>query len=202
MGERISSAAKQSGLSPTDIGRVLTAYAIAMGPREVGPRAAASDQHPSFLHPGRTVLILLQDVEESDPRALALGALAESRDILWSVTDTDAALALQVFGEQGTEVLDWWRALPFPNWFGSDEEETATEEYTERLVTAAEPQQRIVLAEALDHLRHAHLWVDGSEQTRAADLASTVLGPVAERLHPTLGRRYEWWNRRVGSALR
>ena len=55
---------------------------------------------------------------------------------------------------------------------------------------APEEVQRIALAERLDHLRHAHLWTDRARQRAAHDVALRIYAPVAERVHPTMARRY------------
>ncbi len=202
MGERIASAARKQGVTDADVAKLLRAYAVAMGPREAGPRALPDPQAPAFLHPGRTLLILLDDVGETDPRVLAVAALTESRDILLGVTPKDALIALQAFGGAASEAFEWWRTLPSPDWFGAQEVDETTAGFVERLVGIAEPLQRVVLAEALDHLRHAHLWQSSEERGRAVHLAETALSPLASRTDPTLARRYRWWTQRVGPSLR
>jgi hypothetical protein len=169
-------------------GRELLRRALraAMRPREQGPAALPSDQHPAFLHPGRTALILLGDLDETDPQVLAVGAMVESRD---SGLRVDQETVLSLVGPGGLTV---WRAV-------LDEDE---EDLLERLVTSDPVVQRIVLAEALDHVRHVHLLADRDEQARAVLRVESVYGPLASRVHPVLDRRFDWWLRRVGYPLR
>ncbi len=203
MGERIARSAIKAGVASDAVPILLRAYAVAMAPRDSGPRALPTDQHPAFLHPGRTVLILLDDLGETDPRILAVGALAESRDTELRVRRKNALRALEGLGDTEEEAFGWWKALPRLDWSATEDEKQGTgEDFLERLVTASEPLQQVVLAEALDHLRHAHLWPSRSDQLRALELAESVLKPVADRTHPALERRYSWWTRRVGQSLR
>jgi hypothetical protein len=69
------------------------------------------------------------------------------------------------------------------------------------MLVAPLPLQRIILAEALDQLRHAHLWSSVAERKRAVAIARRVLHPLATRVDEVLARRYGWWLRRVGPAL-
>jgi len=192
---------REIGICGADLEGLRGAYAAAVAPRERGPDALSNDQHPAFLHPGRTVLILIQDVMETDPRVLAVGALAESRDLQLRASRSAALTALRSF-EQGEEACDWWEALPLPVWSLSEGDEETDGVLLDTLVTTEVPLQQVVLAEALDQLRHAHRWDSPQSRTRAAELAERVLHPIAAQVHPNLARRYAWWTHRVGRALR
>jgi hypothetical protein len=162
--------------------------------RDAIPAALPSDQDPAYLHPGRVVLILIQDLDERDPDLLSAGALAESRQPELRVS---AKVAEHALGPDGYAV---WRALPPMNWSATG---GATDgEVLEALVTADDSVRRIALSEALDQLRHAHRWESGDERARAAELAREVLAPAATRTHAGLERRFNWWIRRVGESLR
>jgi len=196
MGERVVRAARKAGLDPSAVDRVARAHRLGMAPREPGRGGLPSEQHPAYLHPGRTALILLQDVGERDPRVLAVGLLAESRELELRVDPEE----VEAFG--GPEFAAWWRALPMPDWRGSgDGDALPDEELLEALVLAPEPIQRVALAEALDQVRHAHLWASPEERRRARELVEGVFGPVAPRVDPVLDRRFAWWRRRVGPGL-
>jgi hypothetical protein len=174
-----------------------------MSVRETGARALPSDQHPAFLHPGRTVLILLGDLDETDPRLLSVGALAESRDLDLQLSPDVAREALR--GEEGA--FELWAGLPSIRWrdganpSDSDANPDTDAALLEELVLAPQEVQRVAMAEALDHLRHAHLWESAAERKRAADLAREVFEPLSSRVHPTLERRLRWWLRRVSPGL-
>lgn len=201
MGDRVIDAAREVGVGTADLEGLRGAYEAALAPREGGPEALADERHPAFLHPGRTVLILVEDVMEVDPRVLAVGALAESRDLQLRASRSAAYTALQSF-ELGQEACVWWEGLPFPEWSLAEGHDETDGALLEALVTAERPVQRVVLAEALDQLRHAHRWDSPESRNRAAELAERVLHPIAARVHPNLARRYAWWTRRVGPALR
>jgi hypothetical protein len=143
----------------------------------------------------------VEDLMEVDPRVLAVGALTESRDLHLRARGSAAFTALRSF-ELGEEACGWWEGLPFPKWSLAEGDEETDGALLEALVTAEGPIQRVVLAEALDQLRHAHRWDSPASRNRAAQLAERVLHPVAARVHPNLARRYAWWIRRVGRALR
>lgn len=140
------------------------------------PRAERlPETHPDFLHPGRTVLILLLDAGVTDPVLLAAGGLAETlHPGLAAPRDTAAAPRVRALLDQ----------VPTPAHEG--------ERLLEALLAASEPVRLIALAERLDHMRHLHLhpaedWATLYRETRATYL------PVAERTHPTLARRFRWW---------
>jgi len=201
MGDRVVHAAAKAGIGEDGLVALRRAYEVAMVAREEGPDALSDDQNPALLHPGRTVLILLSDMMEADPRVLAIGALTESREVALRVTRGVAIDALQSFEDDG-EAQDWWRVLPSPNWTASSGDAAeANQGFVELLVTAPVPLQQVVLAEALDQLRHAHLWESAEARVRAAELAVRVLHPLADRVHPVMARRYAWWTSRVGRGL-
>lgn len=199
MADRIARAIGDLGVSPEGVARVVGAYGRAMTVRESGPAALPSEKHPAFLHPGRTVLILAADLEEAEVPVLALGALVESRDHALRVGEE---VVEEVLGGDYPEVFEWWRTIPRPEWDPAvADPEASCGELLEAIVTAPEPVQRVVLSEALDHLRHAHLWESTKARTRAVELATTVLAPAAGRTHPVLDRRYSWWVKRVAPGL-
>ena len=90
-----------------------------------------------------------------------------------------AAIGVDAGGAVGARV----RQVPLPG----------AEDLAERLLLADPEVQLIALAERLDHMRHAHLWPEASARRAAHELTETVYASIAERVHPTLARRYAWW---------
>jgi hypothetical protein len=148
---------------------------------EVRHLLLSSEDDPRYLHPGRVVLILLGDVEEDDPGVLGAGALAESREMELRVGSAPA--------------------LPLPDWGRGFGGEMSDSELLEALITLPTDMQGVAMAEALDQLRHAHLWSDPAHRARAAALGQGVFLPLAPRVHPAMERRLRWWVRRVGPGL-
>ncbi len=199
MEERVIRAGAEAGMSDDGIGLLRASHRVAMRARESGPAALADDHHPAFLHPGRTALLLLHDAGERDPVVLAAGVLSETRDLaLGAVAGELAVLSGWPGGEQAMALRE---QLPTGEW-RSDPGEEADASLLEALVLAGDAVLRIAVCEALDHLRHAHLWAEGHERARAVALAERVYGPLSSRVHPALSRRYAWWLRRVAPGLR
>lgn len=146
------------------------------------------DHDPRFLHPGRTALILMDDVGYDDPHGVATAILAESESPeLACDPESDRT------GDPEGLVRALAEARQIPRM--ADEEGLA-----EALVTAPEPVPVIALAEYLDQLRHLRLWADPDRVRARTATASRILVPFAARVHPVLARRFEWWVRRVGRA--
>jgi hypothetical protein len=179
MARRLRRALRQAGIRDRGEDRVMAAFDRAMEARH---RFLPSEDDPRYLHPGRVALILMGDVDEDDPGVLEAGVQAETRDV-----------KLRVAGAP---------ALPIPDWMAYSGKGLPDEDLLESLVTLPPGMQRVAMAEALDHLRHAHLWADPAQRGRAAALAERVFLPLAPRVHPVLERRLEWWVRRVAPGLR
>lgn len=177
MAASVVRAARTVGVPAEGIPLISRAHALAMRPRVA---AFDDDHHPLFLHPGRTVLVLLRDVGCLDPLTLAAAVLVESEDEALRVPGAEAeALA-------GPAVADLLARVPL----------SGREDLAEALVTADETVRFVALAERLDHLRHAHLR-DAPAGWGPAILAEAeaVYGPVAHRTHPRLAQRYDHWCR-------
>jgi hypothetical protein len=171
MANRLETTARRAGVDDAGIARILAAYRTAMQPRE---RLLDDDHHPDFLRPGRTTLILLEDLGLRDPLNLAAGALVESRrPELLSTGEDDEVRAIAA-------------AVPTPARDG--------ERLLEELLVAPEPIRTIALAERLDQLRHLHLYEVEAWRPLHRE-ATEIYLPLATRTHPTLDRRYRWWCR-------
>lgn len=182
MAASVASAARASGLEEEDVDRLARAHALAMEPRLA---ALEDDHHPAYLHPGRTVLLLLQDIGPLAVEALSTAALHESEDPSLRVGAEAIAAAL------GDEVAGRLASLPLPG----------DERLLERLVTLEHETLLVALAERLDQLRHAHLRADRNWWTSIHEEAAAAWLPVAERTHPRLADRYRHWYRTFGRRL-
>jgi (p)ppGpp synthase/HD superfamily hydrolase len=167
---------RSRGIAARDVDLVSRAHALAMGPRVA---FLDDDHHPLYLHPGRTVLVLLADAGVTDPEVLAAAALVESED-------TDLRVGGDtVEAEMGSAVHELAAAVP------TAESETLAE----ALVTADRAVRLIAVAERLDHLRHAHLRDDPEWRSRVHAQAVAVYQPIAERTDARLAGRYRHWCR-------
>ena len=172
--------ARASGLTDPAIDLVSRAYALAMEPRR------ALDEHdPAYLHPGRSILVLLQDVGPLNATALAAAAVHESEDPRFRLE------ASAVRRELGDAVADLATSLPLPT----------DEDLVERLVTLDLGARLAALAERLDHIRHAHLRDDPAWWRALRDEVTVAWAPVAERTHPRLADRYRAWLRAISRRL-
>jgi (p)ppGpp synthase/HD superfamily hydrolase len=182
MAASISSAARALGLEPEAVELVARAYALAMEPRI----ASLEDDHdPAYLHPGRSVLVLLRDVGALPPEILAAAAVHETEDAELRV---DPALVRSVLGDAVAEVV---KSLPL----------SGDERLAERLVLLDEGARLAALAERLDQLRHAHLREDPDRWRAIHEEAAAAWLPVAERTHPRLADRYRHWHRTFARRL-
>ncbi len=179
MSARVERTARSIGVDRS--GRDLIAAAIeeAMAPR----LAVMDDDHdPDYLHPGRSVVILLDDVGMTDPVALAAAGLLDTRRADLELCDDD------VTSKVSPAVAAFRGAVPRP---GSA---TLLED-----LLASEPEVILVaLAERLDQVRHAHQWGDLPQARVAHQEASDVYLKMAERANARLAARYTQWCRAFG----
>lgn len=183
MAASVVRAARTLGVGLDGLARLSRAHALAMEPRVA---ALDDDHHPLFLHPGRSLLVLLRDVGCGDVTLLAAAALAESEDAPFRVQHDSIRAAV------GGDAAELVAALPI----------SGDEDLAERLVTAPEPVRLVALAERLDHLRHAHLREADARWRRSVhDEAEAVYRPVAHRTHARLAQRYDHWCRTFARRL-
>lgn len=171
---RVLSTAIQAGIPEHGVRSIEAALGAAFAVRV----AKLDDDHdPAYLHPGRTVLILLEDVGVVDAAVLSAAALAETlQPELAAPVPDDPAL-----DPACAEILE---EVPIPDRDG--------ELLLERLVVASDAARLVALAERLDHVRHLHL-TDRSRWTQLHAETCDVYLPIAARTDPTLARRLERW---------
>jgi (p)ppGpp synthase/HD superfamily hydrolase len=177
MARRLQRTTALAGLDESGRRGVEAAFRAAMEPRI---RLLPDDHHPAYLHPARTVLILLSDLGIRDPAVLAAGALCETLDPHLA---TPSAAAATAAGPRAAALL---RQVPAPA--------SAGERLLESLVTADAAALLVALAERLDHARHLHLR-DAADHAPLHHQTCAVYLPLAARAHPVLDRRYRWWCR-------
>ncbi|MFS8638967.1 MAG: hypothetical protein FWJ74_12830 [Gemmatimonadota bacterium] len=174
MMSRVLSTAVLAGIPERGVRSIETALGAALSVRV----AKLDDDHdPAYLHPGRTVLILLEDVGVTDAAVLSAAALAETlQPELAAPAPVDPAL-----DPASLEILE---EVPIPAREG--------EQLLERLVVASKGARLVALAERLDHARHLHLTDRSRWATIHAETCEVYL-PVAVRTDPTLARRFRRW---------
>ncbi len=183
MAASLARTAQTFGVDGPGVALVSRAYALAMAPRV---EHLDDDHHPLYLHPGRTALILLRDAGVTEANVLAAACVTESEDDIFAVHQGDIRSVL------GDEIAQFIAALPRPR--------SAT--WVEDLVSGSEDVRLVVLAERLDHLRHAHLRDAETEWERAVHAeGGAVYLPLAERTNATLARRYRHWHRTFSRRL-
>lgn len=184
MAASVARTARSFGVPPDGVARLARAHAQAMAPRI---RALGhDDHHPLYLHPGRTVLVLLRDAGVTDADVLAAAALTESEDRAFRIGSEQVR---EVAGEAVAKLVS---GIPLPG----------SETLAETLVMAGEPVRLVALAERLDHARHAHLRAaDAAWRKSLHEEVGAVYLPVAERTHPRLAQRYRHWWRVFGRRL-
>jgi hypothetical protein len=182
MAASVAKAARRLGIDVEGVELINASHSHAMAPRLA---QLDDDHHPAFLHPGRSILILMRDVALTDPVALATAALLESEHA------TLRADAGSLDCPRAEEVADRVRAVPQPG----------DPALAERLLRLDEGTLLAALAERLDQLRHAHLSRDLDWWRGLHEEAMAVWLPMAERGHPRLATRYGHWARSFAKRL-
>ena len=170
MHRRIARRLEDAGIDAGARERVLDANAAALLHRR---DVLGDDEHFEALHPARTLLILLDDCDVIDADLLEAAASIESEHAELRVAPR-GALA---------------RAVPTPL--------EGEDSLAEALVVESAEVRLIALAERLDHARHLHLR-PAAAWPRFHETIGAVYRPVAQRTHPRLARRYDWWWRMFG----
>lgn len=176
MAERVASAARRIGFDDETALRASRLFDRVIEHRR---SAIADEGDPEFLHPGRTAIILIEDLHALDYTCVAAGIALDSLH----PERTPDAETLITWGEaDAARLLD---EIPL----GADDETL-----TEALVTATAAARTVALAERLDHARHLHLR-DAQHWTGFHHGIERLYLPVAARTNATLERRYQWWTR-------
>jgi (p)ppGpp synthase/HD superfamily hydrolase len=163
-------------LSPDEVERVARAVGEALRLRE----QAMSDDHDSrYLHPARTVLILMSDADCRDAAVLAAAPFVDGID--------DALVApSEVVGDvAGPAAARLRAAVPLASTHADDT-------LLEALVAADHDVAVLALAEHLDQVRHLQFRPDLDWRALHAGV-ERVYVPAAHRICPQLGRRFDRW---------
>jgi (p)ppGpp synthase/HD superfamily hydrolase len=176
MAQRVREAAVHAGTAEVDAARLGLLLEAAVAARE--PDVPEPD-HPDYLHPARSALILMMDAGVADAELLAAAMLFDSRP---GRPCRLSGLARE-FGAETDALL---RAVPAPH-----EAEDAGA-LLEALVTAPAGAALAASAERLDHARHLHLRAR-EEWAAFHALAEAAYAPAAGRAHPALARRWARW---------
>ena len=176
MADRVDRTAVAAGVDRPGRDLIGAAMEVARAPRL---DVIDDDHHPDYLHPGRTAVVLFDDVGLADPLALAAACVLDTHRGDLEPPDRE------VTANVSAAVTDFRNAVPRP---GSV---TLLED-----LLASEPDVILVaLAERLDQVRHAHMWGDLAEAREAHQEASEVYLKMAERTHSLLATRYAHWCR-------
>ena len=176
MADRVDRTAAGAGVDRLGRDLIGTAIQAAMAPR----LAVIKDDHdPDYLHPGRSAVVLLDDVGLADPVALSAACLLDTRRNDLEVPDRE------VTEHVSPAVTAFRKVVP----------RSGSVTLLEDLLASEPDVVLVALAERLDQIRHAHLWRDLSEARAAHQEASEVYLKMAERTHARLAARYTSWCR-------
>ena len=147
----------------------------------MAPRLAVidDDHDPDYLHPGRTIVVLLDDVGLADPVALAAACLLDTRREDLEAPDGEVTK----------------RVSPAVTAFRNAVPRSSSSTLLEDLLASGSDIVLVALAERLDQVRHAHLWGNLAEARAAHEEVSEVYLKMAQRTHAQLARRYLSWCR-------
>jgi hypothetical protein len=142
-------------------------------------RAFPDLHHPDFLHPGRTVLILLEDLRNRNPDVLLAAPLHDSErpDL-----DLPVDIALNHAGPHAVALTRTLRDGP-----------PLRQERLEWLVQLESDALLVTLAERFDHARHLHLAPPARWREFHCRFGQTDL-LAASRSDPRLAARMRWWH--------
>ena len=156
-------------LPPAGANIVRGALAESLATRDL---AIDDDHDPRYLHPARTIRIMIADGDWRSVDALAAAAFVDT---------VDASLAPAPPVERLRAIV---AEVPRPD--------EAGDELLERIVTADLDVGLITVAERLDHARHIHLRSDIDHATFHAQIRATYV-PAARRVSAQIARRLERW---------
>jgi (p)ppGpp synthase/HD superfamily hydrolase len=178
---RVERTARTLGVDRSGRELIRTAIEAAMATRLV---VIDNDHDPDYLHPSRTVVVLLDDVGLADPVALAAASLLETRRDDLVVPDGE------ISEHVSPAVAAFRNAVP----------RSSSGTLLEDLLASEREVVLVALAERIDQVRHAHLWGDPAEARAAHEEASEIYLKIAERTHARLATRYTSWCRSFGEG--
>lgn len=166
--ERVTSEAR-AVLNETDAAIVRGALAESLTLRD---DRVEDDHDPRYLHPARTIRILIADGDCRSVDALAAAAFVDTIDPALVPPAPVSRLRTIAY------------SVPRPGHEG--------EQLLERLVTADLDTGLIAVAERLDHARHLHLRSDLDWRSFHTEVRNTYV-PAARRFSALIARRLERW---------
>jgi hypothetical protein len=146
------------------------------------------EDHPDWLHPGRTLLVLLDDGGIRDRDLLVLAAGVDQREPQHIPAGTRRSLEAAGFPL-------------FAEGFGGESDPDEEAGWLEAAILLDPGSLTLLVAEGLDLVRHLHLLPPSASRARAAHRGVNLLAPLAYRIGGTLERRFRWWTRRVAPTL-
>jgi hypothetical protein len=184
MAARLERTLRGAGLTGRDLDAVLEAHDRAGVYR--ASQLPPDEDDRRWLHPGRNVLILLEDAKVAD--ALWLGRVTGLDQGRPGLMEPRVQRDLRAAGVPALQV-------------GSDPGDWLAE-----VVALPEPAVAMLLSDALDHLRHLHLDPPGPERDAWVRFAHEAFHPLAVRMGGRyeggrLERRFRWWCARVAPGL-
>ena len=190
MERRLERALASADVAPETAALALASFRMAIQLR--GAFVVEEADH-RFLHPARSLLILLEDGGGRSADLLAAAPLVESLE-----PHLVGGVAVDAPESTGAVLAE----LPaLPGGLGGTAGPDVEARWLEGLVLAEPGMQKLILSEALDQLRHLHLRPDGPFRNRILRRAEEILVPLASRVGGVLDRRMGWWWRRVGHRL-
>jgi hypothetical protein len=158
------------------------------------------EDHPDWLHPGRTLLVLVEDgqIRTTETLVLACGLDQHHPNRIPETT-------LRALRDEGFPLLPGGLGgrAEYPSAMGLNGEtaEDAEADWMEAALALSPALLTLLVAEGLDQVRHLHLESPSDARTLAVRRGVTLFAPLADRIGGTLARRFRWWTRRVAPAL-
>jgi (p)ppGpp synthase/HD superfamily hydrolase len=174
MARRLDRTAVRLGIDPSGTRLLVDAFRSAMEPRRHRIR---EDHHPDYLHPARSMLILMDDAALADADLLAVAAFVETRDRVLAAPE-------EAMDRVHPSLAERVAMIPLPD--------RAGDRLLEHLLALPDGLAQVALAERLDHARHLHLR-DRAEWVPYHALTCETYAPLAARVHETLASRLDWW---------
>jgi (p)ppGpp synthase/HD superfamily hydrolase len=177
MAERLTLACRRRDVAEAAIRRVVASYRTAIDARAGTVEASGRF---ALLHPGRNVLIALEDVGATAADLLCACALIDAER---PHRMPPPALRRAVAGDAAAELLE---RVPLAAHCADDDA------LLETLLAAGRTAGIVAVVDRLDFVRHLHLEPDVDRHAAYARTADVYL-PLAARCDAALHRRLRWW---------